>query len=89
MQMQINTLAFAKMHKLRLLHINNNAQLSGSFDGLFKELKWLSWHHSLLESLPIDFLPEKLAVLDMQYNSMNVLWHGMKVCHHTHGLFVF
>lgn len=77
MQMLISTLAFAKMHKLRLLRIEN-AQLNGSFEGLFKELRWLSWHHSSLESLPIDFNPEKLAFLDMQNNSMNVVWHGIK-----------
>ncbi|KAJ9553711.1 hypothetical protein OSB04_017756 [Centaurea solstitialis] len=81
MQMFISTLAFAKMHKLRLLQIEN-AQLSGSFEGLFKELRCLSWHHSSLESLPIDFHPEKLAFLDMQNNSMNVVWHGIKVWHH-------
>ncbi|KAJ9553689.1 hypothetical protein OSB04_017734 [Centaurea solstitialis] len=76
-QMLISTLAFAKMHKLRLLQIEN-AQLSGSFEGLFKELRWLSWHHSALESLPVDFHPEKLTFLDMQNNNMNVVWHGIK-----------
>lgn len=78
MQMHISTLAFANMRSLRMLQIDN-AQLNGSFDGLFEELKWFSWHHSSLESLPIDFRPEKLAFLDMQNNNMNILWHGMKV----------
>lgn len=76
--MQLSTTAFEKMHRLRLLQINN-VHLDGNFEGLFQELRWLCWHHCPLDSLPDEFHPEKLVFLDMQHTSFNKLWQGTKV----------
>ncbi|KAI7981842.1 TMV resistance protein N [Camellia lanceoleosa] len=65
--------AFAGMHKLRLLHINH-VHLSGNFEHLFEELRWLCWHYCPLEYLPYNFHLEKLVILDMQFSKIKTLW---------------
>ncbi|KAI3799683.1 hypothetical protein L1987_34982 [Smallanthus sonchifolius] len=75
--MHLSTKAFEKMHRLRLLQINN-VHLDGNFEGLFQELKWLCWHHCPLDCLPDEFHPEKLVFLDMQHTNFNKLWQGTK-----------
>lgn len=75
--MHLNTKTFTIMQKLRLLQINN-VHLHGSFQGLFKELRWLCWHHCPLESLPSDLRLEKLVALDMQHSNFKT-WNGIKV----------
>ncbi|CAI9273408.1 unnamed protein product [Lactuca saligna] len=76
-QSRFSTRPFSKMPNLRLLQINN-IDLVGSFRGLFKELRWLCWHRFPLESLPMDFHPEKLISLDMQKSNLHVLWRHTK-----------
>ncbi|GKB72301.1 TMV resistance protein N-like protein [Tanacetum coccineum] len=75
--MHLETKAFERMHKLRLLQINN-VHLHGNFEGLFKELRWLCWHHCPLNSLPDELHPGKLVFLDMQHSKFNTLWQGTK-----------
>ncbi|KAI3721442.1 hypothetical protein L2E82_32453 [Cichorium intybus] len=74
---RFSTRPFAKMPNLRLLQINN-IDLVGSFRGLFKELRLLSWHQFPLEYLPNDFHPEKLVSLDMQKSNLHILWRQTK-----------
>ncbi|XP_028126648.1 TMV resistance protein N-like [Camellia sinensis] len=65
--------AFVGMQKLRLLQINH-VHLSGNFEHLFEELRWLCWHNCPLEYLPYNFHPEKLVILDMQFSKIKALW---------------
>ncbi|XP_028110392.1 TMV resistance protein N-like [Camellia sinensis] len=71
-KIQWSNKAFARMPKLRLLQINH-VQLSGNFEHLFEELRWLCWHNCPLEYLPSNFHPEKLHVLDMQFSRFKTL----------------
>ncbi|KAF5951975.1 hypothetical protein HYC85_009919 [Camellia sinensis] len=71
-KIQWSNKAFAGMHKLRLLQINH-VHLSGNFEHLFEELRWLCWHNCPLEYLPSNFHPEKLVVLDMQFSRFKTL----------------
>ncbi|PWA79231.1 hypothetical protein CTI12_AA063390 [Artemisia annua] len=75
--MHLETKAFERMRKLRLLQINN-VHLHGNFEGLFEELRWLCWHHCPLDSLPDELHPGKLVFLDMQHSKLNTLWQGTK-----------
>ncbi|KAI3721426.1 hypothetical protein L2E82_32437 [Cichorium intybus] len=74
---RFSTRPFAKMPNLRLLQINNT-DLVGSFRGLFKELRLLSWHQFPFECLPNDFHPKKLVSLDMQKSNLHILWRQTK-----------
>ncbi|GMP78057.1 hypothetical protein CsSME_00034133 [Camellia sinensis var. sinensis] len=71
-KIQWSNKAFARMPKLRLLQINH-VHLSGNFEHLFEELRWLCWHNCPLEYLPSNFHPEKLLVLDMQFSRFKTL----------------
>ncbi|CAL5413881.1 unnamed protein product [Camellia sinensis] len=71
-KIQWSNKAFARMPKLRLLQINH-VRLSGNFEHLFEELRWLCWHNCPLEYLPSNFHPEKLLVLDMQFSRFKTL----------------
>lgn len=78
MNVSFETSAFAKMHKLRLLSINK-MHLIGSFEGIFEELRWLSWQGCSLDFLPTDFYPKNLVFLDLQQSNFKILWNGSKV----------
>ncbi|XP_028069463.1 TMV resistance protein N-like [Camellia sinensis] len=69
--------AFTGMHNLRLLQINH-VHLSGNFEHLLKELRWLCWHNYPLEYLPYNFHSEKLVILDMQFSKIRTLWKDGK-----------
>ncbi|KAL7209458.1 hypothetical protein ACSBR1_031075 [Camellia fascicularis] len=71
-KIQWSNKAFARMPKLRLLQINH-VHLSGNFEHLFEELRWLCWHNCPLEYLPSNFYPKKLLVLDMQFSRFKTL----------------
>ncbi|WOH16085.1 hypothetical protein DCAR_0935634 [Daucus carota subsp. sativus] len=77
MHASFETSAFRKMHKLRLLSINKML-LSGSFEDIFEELRWLSWQGCSLESLPINFQPTNLVFLDLRRSNFKTLWNGPK-----------
>ncbi|PQQ18212.1 TMV resistance protein N-like [Prunus yedoensis var. nudiflora] len=63
------------MVNLRLLQINY-LNLEGRFKFLPAELKWLQWKGCPLKSLPSDFSPCQLAVLDLPGSKIESLWHG-------------
>ncbi|XP_008222667.1 PREDICTED: TMV resistance protein N-like [Prunus mume] len=63
------------MVNLRLLQINY-LNLEGDFKFLPAELKWLQWKGCPLNSLPSDFPPSQLAVLDLSRSKIEHLWHG-------------
>ncbi|XP_028081528.1 TMV resistance protein N-like [Camellia sinensis] len=71
-KIQWSNKAFVGMHKLRLLQINH-VHLSGNFEHLFEELRWLCWRNCPMEYLPSNFHPEKLVALDMQFSRFKTL----------------
>ncbi|CAL5380033.1 unnamed protein product [Camellia sinensis] len=87
------TNALARMHKLRLLHLNY-VQLSGSYRELPKGLRWLCWQGFRSKFIPEDFALESLVVLDMRYSSLERVWKRTKFLgllkflnlNHSHGL---
>ncbi|XVE84952.1 hypothetical protein DITRI_Ditri17bG0053000 [Diplodiscus trichospermus] len=67
------TKPFDPMVNLRLLQINH-VKLEGRFKFLPRELKWLQWHGCALKTLPSDFCPQKLAVLDLSKSKIEQVW---------------
>ncbi|KAA8527897.1 hypothetical protein F0562_035234 [Nyssa sinensis] len=76
-EVHLNTKAFARMHKLRLLQIKC-VHLTGSYEFLSKELRWLYWHNCPLRYLPSNFHLENLVVLDMQHSNVKKVWQDIK-----------
>ncbi|CAL2231546.1 unnamed protein product [Prunus armeniaca] len=74
-QVTICSKPLRKMVNLRLLQINY-LNLEGRFKFLPTELKWLQWKGCPLNSLPSDFPPRQLAVLDLSRSKIERLWHG-------------
>ncbi|BBH09935.1 Disease resistance protein TIR-NBS-LRR class family [Prunus dulcis] len=75
----LETNAFAKMNKLKLLQLSH-VQLEGNYQEFPKGLRWLSWHQSQLEMLPIDFPLKSLVVLEMCYSSLRRFWNQRTEC---------
>ncbi|XP_057505339.1 disease resistance protein RPV1-like isoform X1 [Actinidia eriantha] len=73
-----NTKSFARMHNLRLLQINH-VHLSGDFEHLSEELRWLCWYNCPLEFLPSNLHLENLVALDMQFSNIKELWQDEDV----------
>jgi hypothetical protein len=66
---------FQSMVNLRLLQINYS-RLEGRYKYLSPELKWLQWKGCPLRSLPSDFCPRELAVLDLSESKIEQVWGG-------------
>ncbi|KAJ8774349.1 hypothetical protein K2173_011598 [Erythroxylum novogranatense] len=73
----LSTETFTKMTSLRLLRIDG-VHLSGNFEYLSKDLKWLCWRHCALKSLPLNFDLDTLTVLDLQYSKIEEVWKEIK-----------
>ncbi|XWS34906.1 hypothetical protein CRYUN_Cryun21dG0077400 [Craigia yunnanensis] len=69
----VSTKPFESMVNLRLLQINH-VKLEGKFKFLPHELKWLQWHGCALKTLPSDFCPQKLGVLDLSESKIEHVW---------------
>lgn len=85
---RLKTNAFAKMKNLRLLQINN-VHLTGHFELLSKELRWLCWHKCPLKILPQKLHLENLVVLDLQHSNLKEVWKENRVMNFTIVLFLF
>ncbi|CAN6555504.1 unnamed protein product [Malus baccata var. baccata] len=68
-----STEAFRKMQSLRLLKLNN-IKLTGSYDNLSKELRWLCWHGFPLKVIPEDFDQSNLVAIDLSYSKLIQVW---------------
>ncbi|KAG4159307.1 hypothetical protein ERO13_D02G167900v2 [Gossypium hirsutum] len=55
-------------------HKVNHVKLEGKFKFVPHELKWLQWQGCALKTLPSDFCPQKLAVLDLSESKIEKLW---------------
>ncbi|KAM5554607.1 hypothetical protein ABKV19_022817 [Rosa sericea] len=75
----LETNAFARMCKLRLLHLSN-VQVNGCYKELPTKLRWLCWHAFPLDCIPADFPMANLVVLEMHNSSLTQIWEGTKVC---------
>ncbi|XVF41613.1 hypothetical protein PTKIN_Ptkin01aG0293500 [Pterospermum kingtungense] len=72
-EVDIETEAFAKMHRLKLLQLDY-VELKGDFKDFPKGLIWLRWHGFSLQTLPTDFDIKRLVALDMRYSSLKHVW---------------
>ncbi|KAF5449756.1 hypothetical protein F2P56_030169 [Juglans regia] len=67
------TKSFESMSNLRLLQINYT-RLVGRYEHIPAQLKWLQWKGCPLKSLPSDFCPRELAVLDLSESKIKQVW---------------
>ncbi|XP_027357320.1 TMV resistance protein N-like [Abrus precatorius] len=70
-EVQLKTDAFEKMRRLRIL-IVRKAQVSGSPQYLPNNLRFLEWNEYPLPSLPADFHPEALVVLNLPQSHLKM-----------------
>ncbi|XP_060180720.1 disease resistance protein RUN1-like [Lycium barbarum] len=75
----LSTKAFKKMKNLRVLKIDE-LHVSGDFELLSKELRWLSWKKCPLECIPSNFPTEKLVVLDMRESNIQEFSLNLQCC---------
>ncbi|KAK2988897.1 hypothetical protein RJ640_002031 [Escallonia rubra] len=92
-EIDLDTAAFSRMQRLRLLQLSN-VRLNGGYEEFPKKLRWLCWRGFPLRTIPFDFPAENLVVLDMRNSSLVQVWKGTKVLRslkiinlsHSHGL---
>ncbi|KAK5847238.1 hypothetical protein PVK06_003542 [Gossypium arboreum] len=65
----METQAFAKMKRLKLLQLDN-VRFKGDFKDFPKRLRWLRWHGFCMQYFPVDFDINELVVLDMRGNKL-------------------
>ena len=78
----LNPAVFAKMYNLRLLKVYNSNKLAktcklgfpNGLKSLPDTLRYLHWCRYPLKSLPSDFSPENLVVLEMPHSQVERLW---------------
>ncbi|KAJ8760241.1 hypothetical protein K2173_011653 [Erythroxylum novogranatense] len=78
--MNLNPRLFTKMPNLRFLNFygNGNLYLSQNLDYLPNTLRYLRWEKYPLESLPPNFQPKNLVVLELPNSNIKQLWNRAK-----------
>ncbi|KAL3360027.1 hypothetical protein AABB24_016503, partial [Solanum stoloniferum] len=76
---KLSTEAFRKMINLRVLKIDD-LHISGDFELLSKELRWLSWKGCPLKCIPSNFPAEKLVVLNMEGSDVQDFGLNLQYC---------
>ncbi|XP_015170529.1 TMV resistance protein N-like [Solanum tuberosum] len=76
---KLSTKAFQKMIKLRVLKIDD-LHISGDFELLSKELRWLSWKGCPLKCMPSNFPAEKLVILNMKGSNIEEFGLNLQYC---------
>ncbi|XP_057995514.1 disease resistance protein RPV1-like isoform X2 [Hevea brasiliensis] len=71
----IKTEAFANMHQLNVLLLND-VKLDGGYEDFPKHLVCLRWLRFPLNSMPTCLNVEKLVVLDMRHSRLKHAWQG-------------
>ncbi|XP_039165453.1 disease resistance protein RPV1-like [Eucalyptus grandis] len=66
---------FMKMPNIRFLGMTSG-NFSGDFEGLFPELRWLSWKNCPLYLHATNFCPKNLLVLDLSRTQITEGWNG-------------
>jgi len=75
---KLSTKAFQKMIKLRVLKIDD-LHISGDFELLSKELRWLSWEGCPLKCIPSNFPFGKLVFLNMKGSNIQEFGLNLQV----------
>ncbi|KAJ7975477.1 TMV resistance protein N-like [Quillaja saponaria] len=70
-EVQLCAKAFKKMTNLRVL-IVRNADCSGSLGNLPQNLRLLDWEGYSSKCLPLDFLPSKIAMLELPHSNLTL-----------------
>ncbi|ONI00335.1 hypothetical protein PRUPE_6G083100, partial [Prunus persica] len=73
----LETNAFARMSKLRLLHLSH-VRFKGCIEEFPKGLRWLCWLEFPLKSIPSDFPLECLVYLEMPHSNLRQVFKGIK-----------
>ncbi|GJW56174.1 Toll/interleukin-1 receptor domain-containing protein, partial [Tanacetum coccineum] len=68
----VKTDSIGKMNNLKLLQLNQ-LELTGSYENILKDLRWLCWRQSHLKTIPQKLHMEKLVVIDMSRSKLKVL----------------
>ncbi|KAL3360075.1 hypothetical protein AABB24_016530 [Solanum stoloniferum] len=76
---KLSTKAFQKMIKLRVLKIDD-LHISGDFELLSKELRWLSWEGCPLKCIPSNFPFGKLVFLNMKGSNIQEFGLNLQYC---------
>ncbi|KAG5588463.1 hypothetical protein H5410_048897 [Solanum commersonii] len=76
---KLNTEAFQKMINLRVLKIDD-LHISGDFELLSKELRWLSWKVCPLKCIPSNFPSEKFVFLNMKGSNIQEFCLNLQYC---------
>lgn len=76
----LSTKAFQKMINLRVLIIDDKLHISGDFELLSKELRWLSWKECPLKCIPSNFPAENLVVLNMIGSNIQEFGLNLQYC---------
>ncbi|XP_059277143.1 disease resistance protein RUN1-like isoform X2 [Lycium ferocissimum] len=76
----LSTNAFKKMINLRVLIIDGKLSISGNFELLSKELRWLSWKGCPLKCISSNFSGDKLVVLDMRESDIQEFGLNFQCC---------
>ncbi|XP_057990225.1 disease resistance protein RPV1-like isoform X2 [Hevea brasiliensis] len=74
----VSTESFSKMRSLRLLQINA-VHLTGPYENIFYELRWLRWHECPLKCIPTSLQLGNLVVLEMQGSNIREFSKEIKV----------
>ncbi|KAJ7961680.1 Disease resistance protein (TIR-NBS-LRR class) [Quillaja saponaria] len=83
------TEAFKKIKRLRLLQFHH-VQLTGEYEYISKDLRWLCWHGFPLRSIPTDLYQQRLVSMDLRYSNLKLLWkhpvllEGLKILNLSH-----
>ncbi|XP_015170895.1 TMV resistance protein N-like [Solanum tuberosum] len=75
----LSTMAFKKMKNLRVLIIEK-LHISGDFELLSKELRWLSWQNCPLKYIPSNFPAKNLVVIDMRKSDIQEFGLNLQCC---------
>nr|XP_016500254.1 PREDICTED: disease resistance protein TAO1-like isoform X2 [Nicotiana tabacum] len=77
--LHLSTKAFKKMKNLRVLMMDE-LHISGDFELLSKELRWLSWKRCPLKCIPSNFPAVNLVVLDMRGSDIQEFQLNLQCC---------
>ncbi|XP_047169990.1 disease resistance protein RPV1-like [Vigna umbellata] len=74
----LNTKAFKKMKKLRLLQLAG-VDLIGDYKYLSKDLRWLCWREFPLTSFPANFYTRSLVSVELEHSNVTHVWKEAQV----------
>ena len=77
-KISFNTKSFEKMQKIKLLQLDH-VQLTGSYEHISKDLRWLCWEGFPLEFIPDNFDLEDLVTMELRYSNLTQVWRHSKV----------